>query len=166
MDRPAPDPPPELGASGTAALPTPARPPTRARPEDAEPTEAEPTDAEPTEAEPEAGETGAARPTPPARPPGVARPVEARPLTLARAEAAGARPPFAAHPSPSRAAERRLGAWSSHDGRWYGSSAAPWSPFAPGPEPQPRAELGSPYGFIRHTLPVAVQGVSAPTGLP
>ncbi|MFC7547128.1 hypothetical protein [Plantactinospora sp. GCM10030261] len=38
-------------------------------------------------------------------------------------------------------------------------------PFGP-KEADPRAELGSPYEFIRHTLPVAVLDASPTTGLP
>ncbi|MFD1325644.1 hypothetical protein ACFQ4H_31640, partial [Micromonospora sonneratiae] len=130
---------------GTTARPTRARPaePPEAGPTEAEPTEALPTFALPTEARPldpgvDPGGPEAARPPPPERPAGAPSSVDCQ----WEAEAAGPRP-------------------------WYGSSAAgPWSPLEPGIRALPRGELGSPYEFIRHTLPVAVARASDTTGLP
>ncbi|MET8255317.1 hypothetical protein ABZU46_28920, partial [Micromonospora sp. NPDC005197] len=142
------------GDTGTEARPAPARPAatpgagdtgTEARP--LRPGVAEPTDADPAAAPPRGGT--AAEPPTDARPPAAGGVTEARPGGAAGSEA---------DQPPAR---------ESPPGRRYASSApGPGSPFGPGYWARPRAELGSPYEFILHTLPVAVERDCAATGLP
>ncbi|MGV9210407.1 hypothetical protein ACTFTM_00925 [Micromonospora sp. RB23] len=107
--------------------------------------------AEPTDADPAAAPGGGTEAEPPtdARPPAALGVTEARP-----GGAAGS-------------GEDQPPARESPPGLRYASSApGPGSPSGPGYWARPRAELGSPYEFILHTLPVAVGRDSAATGLP
>ncbi|MGC5018857.1 hypothetical protein [Micromonospora sp. DT47] len=127
-------------------------------------TEARPAPARPAAAPGAAGETGTeARPAP-------ARPAEAdpaAPVPRGGGTAAEARPVGAAPCGPTEARPADAAPRASPVGRRYASSApGPGPPFEPGTWPRPRGELGSPYEFIPHTLPVAVGRSGAATGLP
>ncbi|WP_243710417.1 hypothetical protein [Micromonospora sp. KC213] len=96
-----------------------------------------------------------ARPDP-ARPPGAGETgTEARPAPAAPGWRGGtgadARPAGVPPPEPTEARPEE---------------AAPELPFEPGTWARARGELGSPYEFIPHTLPVAVGRGGATTGLP
>ncbi|BCL14840.1 hypothetical protein GCM10017556_25790 [Micromonospora sagamiensis] len=169
--------PAEAGLTGRAE-PTEARPlepfPTEARPAGAPPaaggtgTDARPEPARPTEAEPDGGGLiGGAMPgrgtEAPPRATEAEPDTEARPLDPAARGVGVARPLGVAPSCPEDHPVPRLSA----PGRRYASSApGPGSPSEPGIRARPCGELGSPYEFILHTLPVAVGREHATTGLP
>lgn len=91
-----------------------------------------------------------------------ARATAARPADAAEAEATEALPTDA---RPLGDTERG-GLDSAYPALVPSPDQPPSGPGAPGIWARPRAELGSPYEFIRHTLPVAVVRGCDTTGLP